>query len=68
MDKLDDTIENASEKIMEQIDKYVLGEEPSPFELEEAERAEEEDEKDREDRQKMQKEKEEEEDLMKKLE
>ena len=43
VDKLDDTIENASEKIMEQIDKYVLGEEPSPFELEQAERDDEED-------------------------
>ena len=31
VDKLDDTIESASEKIMEQIDKHIIGEEPSPF-------------------------------------
>ena len=36
VDKLDDTIEIASEKIMEQIDKYIIGgEEPQTFELEE---------------------------------
>ena len=32
VDKLDDTIEMASEKIMEQIDKYIIGEEmPEKF-------------------------------------
>lgn len=28
VDKLDGTIEMASEKIMEQVDKYIIGEEP----------------------------------------
>lgn len=34
VDKLDETIESASEKIMGQIDRYVIGEEPHPFEAE----------------------------------
>lgn len=37
MDKLDETIESASDKVMQQIDKYVLGEHDK-FEMEDEEK------------------------------
>lgn len=63
VDKLDDTIEVASDKIMHQIDKYILGEEPAAFEVEAAEVIE-----DEEESKEAKEKRREEDDLMKKLE